>query len=198
MHAQDQVLCPGWTTRMHAQGHCAPGEPLVCMHKAFVSTQHTWKLTRCLFQPGTRCSRNNTLALNNNIHLDTTSGTIYSPDYTSQPTYPPNMTCTWIITAPKDHNIKLTFSSFELSPANTACLAGDFVQLRDGKTSDSRDLGSYCSNDTPADIFSTGQHLWMTFSSDHSVERRGFVASYKIVREKSIGKCSFTKCTAAT
>lgn len=125
----------------------------------------------------TRCSRNKSKSWNSNIYLTKSSDTIYSPGYDTQGTYPPNMSCTWLISLPKS-KIKLSFSAFSLQPVGPSCQYGDFVEVRDGEYSDSPVLGTFSGSNIPSDTFSSGSYMLVQFSSDESVEKRGFVMSY--------------------
>ena len=133
----------------------------------------------------TLCSKSNTMTSNNNIRLDLDSGAIYSPDYATQNTYPPNITCTWVITAREGYHLQLSFAYLRLhSTASKTCSSeGDFVQIRDGDSSSSAELGTVC-GDTLANVTSSGRHLWVRFKSDGSAEGRGFVANYRAVQSK--------------
>lgn len=144
---------------------------------------------------GTRCSRNNTESLNNNIRLTGSSATFCSPDYDTFSTYPANMSCTWIISFPKDDaRIKLSFSVFDLQTSNRSCENGDFLQVQDGEFSDSPVLGTFCGDTIPNDLYSSGKFIKVYFHSDASVEKRGFVSSYDVLHEEKNGKYILTEC----
>lgn len=125
----------------------------------------------------TRCSRNKTSNLNNNIFLTKSSDTFCSPDYDTSEAYPGNLTCTWVISL-QEKRIKLSFLTFDLQNASPACQDCDFVSVRDGKYSNSPVIGTFCGSRIPNDVLSTGNHMWIHFRSDGSVEKRGFKMSY--------------------
>ena len=54
----------------------------------------------------------------------------------------------------------------------------DFLEIRDGKSSSDRLLATLCGDKLPGDLYSSGRHLWVRFSSDDSVSDSGFVASF--------------------
>ena len=130
-----------------------------------------------VFFSETRCSRNKSEIWNSNIYLTKSSDTIYSPDYNSQNTYPANMSCTWLISLPKN-KIQLSFSAFDLQAPGNSCQHGDFVEVRDGEYPDSPVLGTFCGSNIPSDTFSSGSYMLVQFRSDKSMEKRGFVTSY--------------------
>ncbi|KAJ7389720.1 hypothetical protein OS493_029620 [Desmophyllum pertusum] len=125
----------------------------------------------------TRCSRNKSESLNNNIYLTKSSDTFSSPEYDTHGTYPANMSCVWIISLPRN-KIKLSFSEFDLQDASPSCQNGDFVEVRDGEHSNSPILGTFCGSTIPSDTISSGSHMLVQFRSDDSAEKRGFTTSY--------------------
>ena len=117
----------------------------------------------------------------NATHLATSGGTIHSPEF---PTlrYPNNMNCVWQITTPPNTRIGLKVRSMSIqicdkmgTPEACSC---DFLEIRDGKSSSDRLLATLCGNKLPGDLYSSGRHLWVRFSSDGSVADSGFVASF--------------------
>ncbi|CAH3126047.1 unnamed protein product, partial [Pocillopora meandrina] len=138
---------------------------------------HFFNLLRIFVLSETRCSRNKTSNLNNNIFLTKSSDTFCSPDYDTSEAYPGNLTCTWVISL-QEKRIKLSFLTFDLQNASPACQDCDFVSVRDGKYSNSPVIGTFCGSRIPNDVLSTGNHMWIHFRSDGSVEKRGFKMSY--------------------
>ncbi|XP_048589726.1 uncharacterized protein LOC5512532 isoform X3 [Nematostella vectensis] len=86
------------------------------------------ELGSCFGIIATRCSRMNPPSTNTNIQLNASSGTIYSPDYTSQSLYPSDMECMWRITGPSGYIIRITFTVFELEE-QIMCAEGDFLRV---------------------------------------------------------------------
>ena len=116
--------------------------------------------------------------------LSGSSGTIFSPDYPVP--YPSNSRCTWVISVPAGKIVKLTFEDFDLGLGFTACKdrtgAIDFVEIRDGKLSVSKELARYCDYNrmgrTP-DVYSTGNYMRVKFSSSSRLgSDKGFKARY--------------------
>ena len=90
-----------------------------------------------------------------------------------------------MITVPAGKIVKLTFEDFDLGFSFTACKNRtdeiDFVVIRDGKLSDSRELARYCGYKMGSipDVYSTGNYMRVKFSStSHLGTAKGFKARY--------------------
>lgn len=59
----------------------------------------------------------------------------------------------------------------------------DYVELRDGATSDANSLAKLCGNTRPSTEHSTGSTMYLRFRTDNSITHKGFKAKY------SIGEC---------
>ena len=57
------------------------------------------------------------------------------------------------------------------------------LQVRDGGYSSSPLIGQYCGSDVPSIITSTGNQMWIRFTSDGSANYGGFLAYYAAVFE---------------
>lgn len=70
------------------------------------------------------------------------------------------------------------FTDFELE-SHVDC-AYDRVELYDGEDSNTQRLGRYCggSKPLPGPIIASANQMYMTFSSDASVQRKGFHAAH--------------------
>lgn len=80
--------------------------------------------------------------------------------------------CRWLIQPPGATFIQLTFSSFN-TESNY-----DFVRVYDGPTTSSPLLGSYSGTSIPPTLTSTGGSMLVVFTSDSSITRAGWEASY--------------------
>ncbi|CAH0558869.1 unnamed protein product [Brassicogethes aeneus] len=74
------------------------------------------------------------------------------------------------------HRIKLIFSSFELE-SHQEC-SYDRVDFYDGGSPETPTIGRYCGSRIPPMVVTTGNHLFVSFRSDSSVQRKGFQAHY--------------------
>ncbi|KAH9490031.1 Dorsal-ventral patterning tolloid-like protein 1 [Bulinus truncatus] len=131
-----------------------------------------------------KCNCLSGFSLNDDLHsckeagchheLTNHSGVITSPNYPEY--YPSRNECVWhFVTAP-GHRIKLQFRTFELEP-DPKCTY-DYVALFDGNSSDASNIARLCGPSLPNLVTSTYNYLFMAFSSDASVQRKGFKADY--------------------
>src|SRR5699024_4265923 len=88
--------------------------------------------------------------------------------------------CTWIIHVDNGQQIKLNFSTFQMEPqseVNGQCY--DYLEIRNGRRSDSPLIGKFCGNRPLADIVSHSNYLFLRFISDASMQNRGFEGFYQ-------------------
>ncbi|NXD11879.1 CUBN protein, partial [Nothocercus nigrocapillus] len=95
--------------------------------------------------------------------------------------YEKNLECIWIITAPENKRIHLTFTSFALEGQSARTCQYDYVKLYDGDNENTNLVGTYCGPMVPAPFLSTSNFLTVKFITDNSVEREGFNATYTTV-----------------
>ena len=115
-----------------------------------------------------------------NRNLFASSGVINSPRYPRR--YQPNRNCTWIIHVDNGLQIKLNFSAFQLEPQSEVNgLCYDYLEIRNGKRSDSPLIGKFCGNGPLPDIISHSNYLFLRFISDPSMQNRGFKVFYQTI-----------------
>lgn len=105
-------------------------------------------------------------------------GKIRSPRYPHR--YPPNRNCTWIIHVDNGMQIKLNFTLFRLEPPseiNSHCY--DYLEIRNGRNSNSPLIGKFCGSNLPRLITSHGNYIFLRFISDASMQNRGFELNYE-------------------
>ncbi|NWR74432.1 CUBN protein, partial [Centropus unirufus] len=95
--------------------------------------------------------------------------------------YEKNLDCVWIITAPVNKQINLTFTSFMLEAHSARTCRFDYVKLYDGDNENANLVGSFCGSTIPAPFLSTHNSLTVRFTTDNSVEREGFNVTYTTV-----------------
>uniref|UniRef100_A0A8B9GL35 Cubilin n=1 Tax=Amazona collaria TaxID=241587 RepID=A0A8B9GL35_9PSIT len=95
--------------------------------------------------------------------------------------YERNLDCVWIIMAPENKLINLTFTSFALEAPSAQTCRYDYVQLYDGDNENANLVGTFCGSTVPAPFLSTRNSLTVKFFTDNSVEREGFNATYTTV-----------------
>ena len=103
------------------------------------------------------------------------SGSFASPNYPGN--YPDNERCSWGITVPSGYRLKLVFLDFYTEAGY------DLLKIHDGPSSSSTEIASISGRYSSGLVYnSSGPALWFEFSSDVSVTRRGFHASYTAIR----------------
>ena len=118
--------------------------------------------------------------VDNVIPLTGKTGNLYSPLYPQ--TYPTNMKCTWVITVPEGHFVKLKITSFRLE----YICNGPSLQIRDGQSESNGLLKSFCGRKFESSVFSSGRHLWVRFQtpSDKYLSGSGFNALFEAVNQR--------------
>uniref|UniRef100_A0A1I8PUZ9 Cubilin n=1 Tax=Stomoxys calcitrans TaxID=35570 RepID=A0A1I8PUZ9_STOCA len=114
-------------------------------------------------------------------------GAIKSPNWPSS--YGADLQCVWIITAPLGSKIELKVQNFTLEPD----CAGDFLEIRNGQFSNSPLIGRYCGDQITTRIPSFGNSLYLKFTSDSSVEGRGFHLNWQQTQTGCGGKLTSYK-----
>ena len=104
-------------------------------------------------------------------------------------TYPPNMKCTWVITVPEGHFVKLKITYFKLE----CTCNGATLQIRDGQSGSSDLLKSFCGRMFESSVFSSGRHVWVRFQTSKNKYRHlsgtGFNASFEAVNQRKPAFC---------
>ena len=125
-----------------------------------------------------------TQGIDNVIPLTGKTGRLFSPLFPL--TFPHDMKCTWIITVPEGHFVKLRITSFFLAHV---CSKTD-LEIRDGLNLSSRLLKTFCGDSFERSVFSSGRHLWVRFQSakagDELLYGTGFDALFEMVSQCKI------------
>ncbi|XP_060950209.1 cubilin [Limanda limanda] len=101
------------------------------------------------------------------------TGQIRSPYHPNA--YPHNKVCEWVINQAEGYVVTLNFLSFDIE-GGTCRL--DFVEVRDGPTSSSPLLGTFCGVEIPPRLQSSQRSMYIKFKTDSSVSNHGFEAAY--------------------
>lgn len=113
-------------------------------------------------------------------NLFTDSGKIRSPGFPRR--YLPNLNCTFIIHVDNGLQIRLVSTKFQLEPIgelNGKCF--DYLEIRNGRRSDSPLIGNFCGEDKLPEIVSHSNYLFLRFISDASMQNVGFELRYETV-----------------
>ncbi|XP_018577861.1 cubilin-like [Anoplophora glabripennis] len=100
----------------------------------------------------------------------TSAGVIKTPNYPDE--YPASKDCKWTITVPSGQQILLNVTDFDLE-YYISCRY-DWLEIRNGGTSNSPLLGKYCGTKIPKQIPSHTNKLYLHFTSDPNRGGRGF------------------------
>ena len=85
--------------------------------------------------------------------------------------------CGWIITVPRDNNIRLKFISFQLSELPSLGLHS-WIRLYDGKSTNATLLGIYTRTRRPFTVQSSGCFLLVTLTTQHELSLRYFKGGF--------------------
>ncbi|CAD6185221.1 unnamed protein product [Caenorhabditis auriculariae] len=111
------------------------------------------------------------------FELNAPTGEINSPGYPHE--YPKGQNCSWHFVTTPGHRLMLTFSTF-LVEEHSQCKY-DAVSIYDGGDETSALAGVFCGLTPPPVLLSSSNELFLAFSSDASVSRKGFQAQYTSV-----------------
>lgn len=112
-----------------------------------------------------------------------TGGTVNTPNYPLQ--YNENDYCMWLLVAPYEHTIAITFATFELNGPNTHrdCeVAHDWVRILNGPNMQAPILDTYCSTNKPelkTAFHTSGNEAIIIFNSDGSGQNNGFLLNWQ-------------------
>ncbi|XP_036131390.1 cubilin [Molossus molossus] len=102
-----------------------------------------------------------------------------APVFLFSPGWPENYgnhaDCTWLLQAP-DSTVELNILSLDIESHGTCNY--DKLVIRDGDNNMAQQLAILCGREIPGPIRSTGEYMWIRFTSDFSVTRAGFNASF--------------------
>ncbi|EDO41711.1 predicted protein, partial [Nematostella vectensis] len=108
-------------------------------------------------------------------------GSLFTPNYPQE--YPSNKECTWFISVPSGHNVRLVFYAFDLS-SDVAC--SDAVELRDGKSLTNPVKSTFCGSQIPQALIMTSNLMTVRFKSNYDGNRRGFLAMFETTSESKL------------
>ncbi|MGH0157496.1 UNVERIFIED_CONTAM: hypothetical protein FKN15_052472 [Acipenser sinensis] len=151
--------------------------------------------------PSKDTNHKNTVSRTCGSNLRGPKGIITSPNYPVQ--YENNAHCVWVITAAaSDKVIKLTFEEFDLERGYDTVTVGDggkigdartvlyvfqtevnydTLEIRDGPANSSPLIGEYHGTQAPHFLISTGNYMYLLFTTDNSRSSVGFQIRYESV-----------------
>ncbi|XP_064225865.1 CUB and sushi domain-containing protein 1 [Aotus nancymaae] len=110
-------------------------------------------------------------------HLTASSGVILPPGWPGY--YKDSLNCEWIIEAKPGHSIKITFDRFQTE------VNYDTLEVRDGPAISSPLIGEYHGTQAPQFLISTGNFMYLLFTTDNSRSSIGFLIHYESVTLES-------------
>merc|ERR1719244_10126 len=113
----------------------------------------------------------------------TQSGTIKSSNYPEN--YPNKQDVEYTLETEQGSHIELIFNVFSLEDSIRGKCSHDYVKVVD---SNGTDLATLCGENRPAPFKSRGNNMTIIFYSDASVNRRGFEATWKAIKNPSSGE----------
>ena len=84
--------------------------------------------------------------------------------------------CTWIITAPSNHTVKLTFTIFNLEHFSSTFRSE--IEVFDGKSKNDTLLGIFSGSRRPFIVQTSGQFMMLTFKRNHELAFFNFKGVY--------------------
>ncbi|XP_075714976.1 bone morphogenetic protein 1 [Rhinoderma darwinii] len=112
-----------------------------------------------------------------NHNVTASNQNITSPNWPD--TYPNKKVCTWLVTATAGHRVKLVVKELEME-SHQECLY-DHIEVYSGTNTQSPVLKHLCGSKVPDPLIAPGNHMFLKFVSDNSVQRKGFVAEVTTV-----------------
>ena len=85
--------------------------------------------------------------------------------------------CTWIITAPSNHTVKLTFTIFNLRGYGEKTYRSE-IEVYDGKSKNDTLLGIFSGSRRPFIVQTSGQFMMLTFKRYHELGFFNFEGVY--------------------
>ncbi|XP_057595700.1 adhesion G-protein coupled receptor G6 isoform X1 [Hippopotamus amphibius kiboko] len=109
------------------------------------------------------------------VVLSNPSGTFTSPCYPND--YPNSQACLWTLRAPTGYIIQITFNDFDIEEAPN-CIY-DSLSLDNGESHNGQSQTKFCGATAKGLSFnSSANEMHVSFSSDFSIQKKGFNASY--------------------
>ncbi|CAH1233165.1 LRP12 [Branchiostoma lanceolatum] len=136
-----------------------------CLQFQSVSSQTSAPVTPCLTE-----------------RLTGDNGTFTSPNYPNN--YPDDQNCRYEISVSPPKVVRLTFTDFDVEQGY------DFVHVYVGNTTDAtQEIGKFDGTNIPRPLTSSVSSMTVRFSSDESVNKKGFQANYAAV-DKEFADCA--------
>ncbi|CAG5130412.1 unnamed protein product [Candidula unifasciata] len=108
--------------------------------------------------------------------IESVDGFFYSPNYPDS--YLGREDCSWLIVTAPGHRIHLEFIMLDIE-YHQLC-SYDHLAVYDGENSTARLIGKFCGTTLPEPITSSSNKIYVSFFSDASVQRSGFLIKHEV------------------
>lgn len=110
-------------------------------------------------------------------------GTIKSPNHPG--IYSNEANCKWMIQAPPNSVVQLTFLNFKLEQSHSCSY--DYVAIYDvnDKSENEGLIGTFCGSKMPPTLLSASNMMRVVFKTDSSHTSDGFLATYVFIAEEN-------------
>lgn len=110
------------------------------------------------------------------------TGIIHSPFYPNS--YHASKTCIYEIIQPVGKAIELTLIDMDIEGNEPPDCYFDYIEIHDGDNENATKLATLCGNQNhipPTPFISTYNYMFIKFTTDSSIENRGFKANYTTI-----------------
>jgi len=147
----------------------------------------TFKTNGSVVATGWRANYNTQVipACSGTTTLTAASGT-FDDGTNSTTNYAPNLNCSWLIQPTGASLVALNFNRFDTQNN------GDFVSVYDGNSNTAPLIGSFSGTTIPSSINSTGNSLFVEFTSNGFLELNGWEANYASTSSQCFSNLSVT------
>jgi len=105
------------------------------------------------------------------------TGTFTSKDYDGTSLYEGDLNCEWVLSVDAGNAVEVSFGAFDVEQ-HSSCKY-DSLKLYDGKDDSAPLLANLCGKNLPKNVKSTGEDVFVKFTTDNVVHHKGFKASFK-------------------
>ncbi|EDV46242.2 cubilin homolog [Drosophila erecta] len=109
-------------------------------------------------------------------HIHASSGELSSPDYPAN--YSSGLDCDWHLTGTVDNLLEIQLENFDLEQSPNC--SADYLEIRNGASTDSPLIGRFCGQDIPARIPGFSNEMRLILHTDSAINGRGFRLRWRI------------------
>lgn len=105
-----------------------------------------------------------------------------SPNFPNN--YESEQECSWIISVPQGYHVRMFFdhaAEFHIHSCTNKTCDCDFLEVRQGRSSEGKLLGTYCGSTKPSPIYASGSDVWLRFVTDKDSNHNGFNVTFEAI-----------------